>query len=573
MIRFAADAIPFTPFLTDISEITPPERFTFPYYYSPHPLALKAISELQHHLEFHSQWQHDFTACGKMFAVLVVSNLDGEIGYLSSVRDEGEEKEVAHDYPTFLVDSIYQSHHYSVEVITLTEKIQALKHEIEARASAPEWLEIQQDLYAKTMQSEQEISTLGRDIHYAKVARKQQRAELEECLGVSVDEDELQRVVNELGAQSSREKRALKSLKKHWETILFDHQALLNKFQLPIESAQNQLDELSQLLLVEKQKCCQFLNQSGKSKSYFELFNQPRLQSGKALEADTHSISDVSGQNLPKLLQAAFQRGLTPLALGEFWWGAAPYDQIRQHKNLYPVCQSKCFEVLQHMLEGLMIDPSPLEQTPSYDKSLEIVYEDDVLVVVNKPAEFLSVSGKYISDSVQARMQARYPHATGPMIVHRLDMSTSGLLVLTLSAEANKHVQKQFIERRVEKRYTALLEGKIQQDAGVITLPLRGDLADRPRQMVCHDHGRVAETAFRVVEVKDNRTKIHLFPKTGRTHQLRVHCAHQAGLNTPIVGDDLYGFKGTRLHLHAGYLKFQHPSTGNTMEFEVTADF
>ncbi|MCW8347096.1 pseudouridine synthase [Vibrio sp. ZSDZ65] len=553
------------PFITDISDYTLPIAFTFPYYYTPHPLADIAMTELQDYLETQTEWSHDFTQRGMMFGVLVVKNDVGDIGYLSSFCDEVTESNGNHFSPEFFVDAIANVDMSKIQ--RFERQLMSLKLDIRKLKNSKNYIQLKQSLQEQRLESERQIAEHQQRNIEAKAERKQQRRDMEGHLGQSIDEASLQSFIHELGAQSSREKRAFKALKQQWQSQIAALDEQLEQEQCKIVRMETEYARLQRSFNIQQQKSCQFLNRAGVKKSLYELFEQPNQSDAQ------QPLSHSSEQNLPKLLQAAFLQNLTPLALGEFWWGAAPYEQIRQHKNVYPVCQSKCFEVLQHMLEGLVIDPSPLEQTPSYDKSLEIVYEDDVLVVVNKPAEFLSVSGKYISDSVQARMQARYPHATGPLIVHRLDMSTSGLLVLTLSTEANKHVQKQFIERRVEKRYTALLEGKIQQDTGVITLPLRGDLSDRPRQMVCHEQGRVAETTYRVIDVIDNRTKIHLFPKTGRTHQLRVHCAHQAGLNTPIVGDDLYGFKDSRLHLHAGYLKFQHPSTGNTMEFEVTADF
>jgi tRNA pseudouridine32 synthase/23S rRNA pseudouridine746 synthase len=225
------------------------------------------------------------------------------------------------------------------------------------------------------------------------------------------------------------------------------------------------------------------------------------------------------------------------------------------------------------MLNGLDIDKSPLEVNPAIGKTLSILYQDQDIVVVNKPAEFLSVSGKTIKDSVEQRIKELFPDAKGPLIVHRLDMSTSGLLVLTLTALANKKLQQQFISRTVKKRYTALIEGEIGQDSGTISLPLTGDLLDRPRQMVSHEKGRVATTHFEVIKRMSKQTLIHLYPVTGRTHQLRVHCAHKDGLNSPIVGDDLYGFKNRRLHLHAGYIEFAHPITNNIMKFEVDSDF
>jgi len=206
------------------------------------------------------------------------------------------------------------------------------------------------------------------------------------------------------------------------------------------------------------------------------------------------------------------------------------------------------------------------------------------MAIVNKPAEFLSVPGKEIEDSVYARMRQTFPHATGPLIVHRLDMSTSGLMVIALTKDAHKQLQKQFIQRTVTKRYVALLDGipaqmtaqvADQQTTGHISLPLRGDLDDRPRQLVCQEFGKVAETDWELSHIDKNtrQTRVYLSPKTGRTHQLRVHCAHLDGLNTPIVGDDLYGKRANRLHLHADLLVLQHPMTRELMRFQVDPDF
>ena len=217
--------------------------------------------------------------------------------------------------------------------------------------------------------------------------------------------------------------------------------------------------------------------------------------------------------------------------------------------------------------------PKLLQYAYSHGKDLAIVYQDDDLLVVNKPAEFLSVPGKTIADSVYMRIKNQFPQAPGPLIVHRLDMSTSGLLIIALNKRAHKALQKQFIERTIEKRYVALVSGNVVADSGTIELPLRLDFDDKPRQMVCYQHGKPALTTWRVLERKNNTTRLHLFPKTGRTHQLRVHCAHQDGLNMPIVGDDHYGLKAQRLHLHAEYLSLQHPINHQALVFEVAADF
>jgi len=225
------------------------------------------------------------------------------------------------------------------------------------------------------------------------------------------------------------------------------------------------------------------------------------------------------------------------------------------------------------MLEGMSMDNNPLLINPALGKTIDIIYQDEVMLVINKPAEFLSVPGKRIEDSVYLRIKQSFPKATGPLIVHRLDMSTSGLMVIALSKEAHKDLQKQFIKRTVKKRYVALLEDEIKEDSGIIDLPLRVDLDDRPRQLVCHEHGRQAKTEWQVIERKNHQTKIYFYPVTGRTHQLRVHSAHIKGLNTPIIGDDLYGNKGARLHLHAETLEFTHPITKELMHFQINAEF
>ena len=559
----------FARFLGQTNHIALPDRFTFPYYYTPHPLALLAMEELQHYLENQQTWHHDFSAQGKMFAVLVVKNQQGELGYLSSFAGSLLDTEDSlNQAPDFFVNTIFnnQAHHNLFS--NQEHEIKALEAEIVRLENAPDFITLKENLAASAAQSEQEISAFQQAMAAAKKERKLRRSHAESDTETPLSLDKLNTLITELGNQSSREKRELKQLKQQWQQTIAELTAKYNEYLNTLTSRQNQHVKLQLEVKDGALKATQFLNQSGVSKSLFELFKQN--SSSKHIQ---EPIPYSSEQNLPKLLQAAFDLEYTPLTLGEFWWGAAPYEQVRQHKNLYPVCQSKCFEIIEHMLEGLSVDESPLEQTPSYGKELDIVYEDDVMVVVNKPAEFLSVSGKFIADSVHARIQSRYPTATGPLIVHRLDMSTSGLLVLTLTPETNKQVQKQFIERTVEKRYTALLEGNIGSNTGIITLPLRGDMEDRPRQMVCHKEGKSAETSYQVIERKNNRTKVHLYPKTGRTHQLRVHCSHQAGLNTPIVGDDLYGFKADRLHLHAGYLKLRHPVTNIEMEFEVDAEF
>ena len=193
--------------------------------------------------------------------------------------------------------------------------------------------------------------------------------------------------------------------------------------------------------------------------------------------------------------------------------------------------------------------------------------------MIHKPYEMLSVPGINIEDSVYSRIKEKYPNATGPLIVHRLDMATSGIMLIAKNKETHKYLQRQFIKRSIKKSYVALLDGVIEQDEGVIDLPLRVDLDDRPRQVVCYKYGKSCRTLWKVVERTAQHTRIHFYPITGRTHQLRVHAAHILGLNTPIVGDDLYGKKALRLYLHAEKLEIIHPKNKEKMTFKASANF
>ena len=544
-----------------------PERFTFPYYYSPHPIADIAASELQAQLKAMGV---DESALGNLYAVLVVRNAQGELGYLSAFSGLELQPQLVNSLSEFpfvpaIFDSIkYQQTHQNdfENLAKITEQLDDLK--------TKNLLALRVD-NLKTVQTQAELALKQKQqlISENKALRKATRKQAEQDLA----EAELADLIRQLGIQSSQEKRELKSLKSQLNDQIEQAKTQLENQKLAISSIEEAREKLEQLLEHARLASYQFHNQYGHIKSLDKLL-RGQVPDGQA------AIPVTGDCCTPKLLNCAFQHNLTPVALTEFWWGTPPQAEVRQHKNLYPVCQSKCFEILEHMLEGIELDENPLIVTPSVGKTFDIIYEDTYFIVVNKPEEFLSVPGKFIEDSIYTRVKALYPDATGPLIVHRLDMSTSGLLVLALTAEANKHIQKQFIDRTVEKRYTALIDGLIENDSGTVNLPLRGDMTDRPRQLVCHQHGRIAETAWEVVARNEATntsmpptTKVHLYPKTGRTHQLRVHCAHVNGLGLPITGDDLYGFKRDRLYLHAGYLKFTHPSTGEVMEFEVDAKF
>ncbi|MDL5027268.1 pseudouridine synthase [Vibrio sp. TMPB1044] len=536
-----------------------PTRFTFPYYYTPHPVCELAMLQLQQSLV---EYGINETSQGNLYAVLLVQNpTTQELGYLSAFSGLQLDPALVsqlnniHFVPPAFDSKQFQSQNSAnlARQMQLANDIKKLQqsHNLDALLAELEELKIK---------SAQAIDTF----QLAMTANKAQRNELREQANQEKALGNLESAANllkQLGNQSSQEKRDLKALRIEWKQKIAERQSHVDLIENELKNRKQDHQAVSEQLETQRLSHYRFINQAAEPKHLLEL-----LEGKDALEGSGDCC-------LPKLLNFAFEHSLKPLALAEFWWGLPPTDIIRQHGNLYPVCQSKSFEILDHQLSDIELEDNPLIVNPAVGKSFDIVYEDEDIVVVNKPEEFLSVPGKFIEDSVYTRIKARYPDATGPLIIHRLDMSTSGLLILALTAESNKHIQKQFIDRTVEKRYTALLDGEITGESGDISLPLRGDITDRPRQLVCHEHGRNAETHWQAVSTNNGKTKVHLYPKTGRTHQLRIHCAHPQGLGVPIRGDDLYGYKRERLHLHAGYLKLIHPTTGEWMEFEVPSEF
>ena len=282
----------------------------------------------------------------------------------------------------------------------------------------------------------------------------------------------------------------------------------------------------------------------------------------------------------PKLLQYAYQQGLKPVCMAEFWMGSSPKREIRHDGQFYPACRGKCLPILTWMLRGIEVDANPQENDPlryplgNTQVKLDIVYEDRWLMVINKPSGLLSVPGKESRLSVWSIIRQHYADSDEWALAHRLDMGTSGLLVITKTHDTYNLMQSQFAARKVKKTYIALLDGTIQHPKGTISLPLKANPLDRPRQIVDHDFGKPATTDYIVLGVKDGITRIELQPHTGRTHQLRVHCAHEEGLGVPILGDELYGHGSSdRLYLHAQEITFCHPVTREHMTLRAEAPF
>lgn len=548
----------FTRFIAAIDTLPLPERFTFPFCYTPHPLCVLAAQELQQHIATQHHWQHNFglgndDAIGHMFGVLLVQNQQGEMGYLSAFS----EKIANQTHLPHFVPPVFDDRNIDPAIKAQQALIDEVIIKITAIESKPSYIQLQHQYQVAQDHAELASESFRLQMIEQRKQRKLQRVTAEK----SNDSEFMTQEFHRLARESAFDKHQQKAIRQQWTQTLSEISDKLQADTATLTLLKAEYETLTALLQQHRYAQYQFLNQDGKTKDLNALFRDQTPPQGAG---DCAAV---------KLLQYAFKQHLTPLAMAKFWWGASPAAQIRKHKYFYEACKNKCEPILQHMLAGLDIDANPLLQNPAEGKELEIVYQDDAMVVINKPAEFLSVPGKTITDSVYSRMQTMFPNSNSPLIVHRLDMATSGLIVIALTKDTHKALQQQFINRTAEKRYVALLDGIVEQDCGEINLPMRVDLDDRPRQLVCYEYGKPALTKWQVLERKDGKTKVYYYPKTGRTHQLRIHSAHKNGMNMPIVGDDLYGQKANRLHLHAQYLGLTHPVTGEPMIFEIDADF
>jgi tRNA pseudouridine32 synthase/23S rRNA pseudouridine746 synthase len=538
----------FHSFKQSIESISLPDKFTYPFHYTPHPLCIMAAEELQEYLNSRDVWQEELQK-GKMFGVLVVQNSKGELGYLAAFSGILAGKNL-HAY---FVPPVYDVQDPTGYFKQEEEEISAINKKVEALSDDPAYLLCKQQWNEEKQTAQSALQEMKDSMAVAKKERERLRAN-----------EPNEQVKAILIRESQFQKAELKRLKQYWEKRLQTLQTKINTFKKQIEELRTERKKRSVALQLWLFRQFQLLNAKGEKKDLSELFKDTTQKVPPAGAGECAA---------PKLLQYAYQNRLIPIAMAEFWWGDSPKQEIRRHGYYYPACKGKCEPILKHMLVGLQVDENPLQKEALRKKELEIVYEDEWLVVVNKPAGMLSVPGKSDSDSVYQQMIKRYPYATGPMIVHRLDMATSGLLLIAKNKEVHQNLQAQFKNRTIEKRYTAILDGCIKMDEGIIQLPIRPEPNDRPRQVVDHIYGKPAITRYQVIERKAEQTRISFYPLTGRTHQLRVHAAHPFGLNAPIIGDELYGIKADRLYLHAEYIAFQHPITNQKITIEKKAGF
>ena len=560
----SSESVCFIPFNSNVKDISLPIKFTFPFYYAPHPIAIRAAEQLQEHLIHQTDWVHNFGleedstghTIGKMFGVLVVKNEKGELGYLSAFSGKMANGNHHKGFVPPVFDMLAEDGFFNIgaeELNKMNTRTRELEGSEEYRAAKINLGELEE--IAKNEIEERRLLR----VENRKLRKELKLKSTEENNGILPAEIE-QQIINE----SLKDKFILTETTNHWNDKIAAQKVKVDLFSDEIASLKKTRKLKSNDLQKQLFDEYHFLNHHGNEKSLWTIFQETVQKDPPAGAGECAA---------PKLMQYAYQHQLKPIALAEFWWGLSPKSEIRKHGHFYPSCRGKCEPILGHMLKGLEVDDNPLLENPAIGKALPILFEDDHIIVVNKPAEFLSVPGKTISDSVYTRIQHQYPAATGPLIIHRLDMATSGILLLAKTKAAHKYIQFQFIHRQIQKTYVALLDGIINENSGTIDLPLRTDIDDRPRQLVCFDHGKPAQTEWNVLSRENGKTRVQFHPITGRTHQLRVHAAHSLGLNTPIVGDDLYGSKANRLHLHAASITFEHPGTKEPMTISVDPEF
>ena len=538
-------------FTTPITDIPLPERFTYPFCYTPHPLCILAAKEVQSYLTRQTAWKDELRQ-GKMYGVLIVQTEHGETGYLAAFSGILAGKNLHPFFVPPVYNLLQPQGFFKIE----EENISSINRNIRQLENDKAYAALSAEL-ARTIQSAEDIlATAKAQLKEAKTAREQRRKEKE----LNAQEEA------ELIRESQFQKAEYKRLERSWKARITTLQTQTEDWERRISALKSERKTRSAALQQKLFEQFGMLNYRGELKNLCEIFGQTVHKTPPAGAGECAA---------PKLLQQAYLHGWKPIAMAEFWWGDSPKTEIRHHGHYYPACKGKCEPILQHMLQGLQVEENPMlkrMQVPS--KNLEIVYEDPWLSVINKPAGMLSVPGKEDAVSVYSLMRRQYPEADGPLTVHRLDMGTSGLMLIAKSKRVHQNLQAQFKNRLVRKRYVALLEGIVPEDKGTVDLPLCLNPLDRPRQMVHTEHGKPAITDYQVLERLDGkRTRIAFYPRTGRTHQLRIHAAHPLGLHCPIIGDELYGKKAERLYLHAEYLEFTHPITGETLKITKEAEF
>ena len=562
-----------------------PERMNNPLDYEPHPLCIAACKELQAYLAERKDWREEIDK-GKMFGVLIVEKNDKEIGYLAAYSGQIGGRSDWKGFVPAVFDYLQPDGYFKTHEAKITELNQRIAHLI----NNPEIKETERILNKLHKVQEHKLNLHKMQITEAKAKRDARRQEASlhpDTKGLTSEEEQAMIKESQFLKAELRRFKKLISQKTPLEEMYDNYQKGLQEIK---QLRKSDSDELQKWLFSQ----FKMLNDKGESKDLLEIFKEfnqmvPPAGSGECCE--------------PKLLQYAFEHGLKPIQMAMFWWGESPKEEIRHHLHFYPACNGKCKPILHWMLPADVFEQASADAY-IYNK-VEILYEDQELAVIHKPEGMLSVPGKDAQQpSIYSWARKQFPEATGPLIVHRLDMATSGLMVIAKTEFAYHRLQEQFTSHQVQKRYVAIvcckdkdMAQRIKDATKMISLPLMPDYLDRPRQIVNHEQGKEAITEYEVLGSEERRVKseefnsaanhevqssnlkvqcirLALYPKTGRTHQLRVHCAHREGLDAPILGDPLYGnVKADRLYLHAEAITFKHPLTGKEIHIERKADF
>ena len=562
-----------------------PKRMNNPLAYEPHPLCIAACKELQAYLAERKDWREEIDK-GKMFGVLIVEKNDKEIGYLAAYSGQIGGRSDWKGFVPAVFDYLQPDGYFKTHEAKITELNQRIAHLI----NNPEIKETERILNKLHKVQEHKLNLHKMQITEAKAKRDARRQEASlhpDTKGLTSEEEQAMIKESQFLKAELRRFKKLISQKTPLEEMYDNYQKGLQEIK---QLRKSDSDELQKWLFSQ----FKMLNDKGESKDLLEIFKEfnqmvPPAGSGECCE--------------PKLLQYAFEHGLKPIQMAMFWWGESPKEEIRHHLHFYPACNGKCKPILHWMLPADVFEQASADAY-IYNK-VEILYEDQELAVIHKPEGMLSVPGKDAQQpSIYSWARKQFPEATGPLIVHRLDMATSGLMVIAKTEFAYHRLQEQFTSHQVQKRYVAIvcckdkdMAQRIKDATKMISLPLMPDYLDRPRQIVNHEQGKEAITEYEVLGSEERRVKseefnsaanhevqssnlkvqcirLALYPKTGRTHQLRVHCAHREGLDAPILGDPLYGnVKTDRLYLHAEAITFKHPLTGKEIHIERKADF
>ncbi len=537
-----------------------PERFTNPFRYFPHPLVVQAAEEVMRRIDGDPELREAFSE-GKMLGILVTripdssnvipqsSNViphlmrdlpsESSLRYLAAFSGSVGGRSLIDGFVPPIFNLLDPSGHFKIREAEIT----SINNRIRSLENSPRLSSLRTELYEAERDRDEEIGLIKAGIAVAKRERDEIRYEVS-------DPNRLAELIRE----SQHEKAELRRLKLSWEgrirTLKDELNLYENEVKILKEKRARMSDELQEWIFR------QYIvhNYSGEESSVYDIFAADGL-------TPPGGTGDCAA---PKLLEYAFRNGLEPIAMGEFWYGTSPETAVRTHGHFYPSCTSKCGPLLGWMMTGMDVMES---KAPDSD-AVELIYEDEALIAVDKPSGMPSVPGLDGRISAYEIMKRSFEELH---VVHRLDMDTSGILLFAKSAKAAAEIQKQFENHTIRKTYIARLSAAEERRSdlkagcrGRIELPLSPDYDERPRQKVDFRQGKPALTEYEILEVNEDGTIDIIFhPHTGRTHQLRVHAAHTLGLGRPIIGDTLYGGSpAPRLHLYAVSISFRHPDTG-----------